>query len=219
MIIQRNYQSISFRILFYEILHMFFMSWTLALYRQLLLFSTETLILSSTFRASAGHGLVFSSAITISLRSTNLVYDSTVASSEILSKNVTEVVQLGAPFYEEHYTAELGRPSNKSFTGNFKGEGILNRNLTVSAEGNVTGMFRDNDTLFHQGDARYVTENEDTAAYSLDAFTNYNPDGSSEGSGTAIFNEGATGKLSFLNNTLAVYKNGVDSSGNGTFLM
>jgi hypothetical protein len=163
--------------------------------------------------------LVFSSIIAIVLFSTNLVHDGTASSNDTLSKGVTEVVQLGAPFYEEHYTAELGMPSNKSFAGNFTGEGILNGNLSVSAEGNATGTFRDNDTVFLQGDAKFVTENEDTAVYSFDAFTNYNTDGSSEGIGTAVFDEGATGELSFLNNTLAVYKNRVDSSGNGTFLI
>jgi len=164
---------------------------------------------------------VFVSTVATVLSFTNLTHDSSATSSNIPSKDVTGIVQLGAPFYEEHYSAELGMPktSNKSFTGNFTGEGILNENLSVSAEGNATGTFRNNDTVFLQGDAKFVTENEDTAIYSFDAFTNYNPDGSSEGSGTAIFDEGATGELSFLNNILAVYKNRVDSSGNGTFLM
>ena len=48
---------------------------------------------------------------------------------------------------------------------------------------------------------------------------NYNQDGTSEGRGAAVFDDGATGNLSFLSNTLAIYKNRVDSSGNGTFLM
>ena len=167
--------------------------------------------------------LVFLSTVVTVLSFTNLIYDSTATatSSEILSRNATDDVQLGAPFYEEHYSAELGMPktSNKSFTGNFTGEGILNGNLSIRAEGNVIGTIRDNDTVFLQGDAKFVTENEDTAVYSFDAFTNYDPDGSSEGSGIAVFDEGATGELSFLSNTLAIYKNRIDNSGNGTFLM
>jgi hypothetical protein len=149
------------------------------------------------------------------------LHDSRATSSNIPSDDLTGIVRLGAPFYEEHYRTELGMPetSNKSFTGNFTGEGILNGNLSVSAEGNATGTLRDIDTLFLQGNAEFVSENEDTAVYSFDAFTNYNPDGSSEGSGIAVFDEGATGKLSFLSNTLAVYKSRVDSNGNGTFLM
>jgi hypothetical protein len=161
--------------------------------------------------------LVSLSVIATVLSSTNLIYAGTDPSGNILSKDV----QLGAPFYEEHYTAELGMPaaSNESFTGTFTGEGMLNGNLSVSAEGNLTGTFSDNDTVFYQGDAKFVTENEDAAVYSFDAFTNYDPDGTSEGNGIAIFDEVATGELSFLSNTLAVYKNHVDSNGNGTFLM
>ena len=64
-----------------------------------------------------------------------------------------------------------------------------------------------------------VAENEDTAMYSYDAFTNYNQDGTSEGREAAVFHYGATGDLSFLSNSLAIYKNRVDSSGNGTFVM
>ena len=84
---------------------------------------------------------------------------------------------------------------------------------------NFTRTFRDNDTVFLQGDTKLVAENEDTAMYSYDAFTNYNQDGTSEGRGAAIFDDGATGDLSFLSNSLAIYKNRVDSSGNGNFLM
>jgi hypothetical protein len=107
---------------------------------------------------------------------------------------------------------------NKS-SGNFTGEGVLNGNLTVSAEVNYTRTFRDNDTAFVQGDTKFVTEANDTASYSYNAYTNYNPDGTSEGTGTALFSDGATGDLSFLSDTLAIYKIRVDGSGNGTFLM
>jgi hypothetical protein len=178
-------------------------------------------VFSNTLNARYSDFIVFLSAVATVLSFTNLTHDGSATSSNISSNDVTGIVQLGAPFYEEHYSAELGMPktSNKSFTGNFTGEGILNRNLSVSAEGNVTGTLRDNDTVFLHGVARFVTENEDTAVYSFDAFADYNPDGSSEGIGTAIFDEGATGELSFLSNTLAVYKSLVTSGGNATFLM
>ena len=137
------------------------------------------------------------------------------------NSSLTEAVQLGTPFYVQHYKANLVRPepSNESVSGNFTGQGILNGNLNVSAEVNFTRTFRDNDTAFLQGDTKLIAENEDTAMYSYDAFTNYNQDGTSEGRGAAVFDDGATGDLSFLSNSLAIYKNRVDSSGNGTFVM
>ena len=62
---------------------------------------------------------------------------------------------------------------------------------------NFTRTFRDNDTAFLQGDTKFITENEDTAVYTFDAITNYDQDGTSEGSGAVVFDDGATGDLSF----------------------
>lgn len=162
--------------------------------------------------------LVFVSTVTIIL---SLTYEGRAISSTTNSSSLTEAVQLGAPFYVQHYKANLVKPepSWESIAGNFTGQGILNGNLSITAEVNFTRTFRDNDTAFLQGDTKFVAENKDTATYSYDAFTNYNQDGTSEGRGAAVFDDGATGDLSFLSNTLAIYKNRVDSSGNGTFLM
>lgn len=129
--------------------------------------------------------------------------------------------EVGNPFYEQHYKGTLGKPEllNQSLTGNFTGEGILNGNLNVNAEVNFERTFRDNNSAFLQGNAQLIAENVDTAGYNYYAFTNYNSDGTSQGSGAAIFNNGATGELSFLSNTIGIYKNFVDSNGNGTFQM
>jgi hypothetical protein len=165
--------------------------------------------------------LVFVSTVTVILSLTYVTYEGRAISSINNSTSLTEAVRLEAPFYVQHYKANLVRPepSNESVSGNFTGQGILNGNLNVSAEVNFTRTFRDNDTAFLQGDTKLVAENEDTAMYSYDAFTNYNQDGTSEGRGAAVFDDGASGDLSFLSNSLAIYKNRVDSNGNGTFVM
>ena len=51
------------------------------------------------------------------------------------------------------------------------------------------------------------------------AIGNYGPDNNYESSGMAIFDEVATGKRSFLENSVAIYKVRVDPDGNGAFLM
>ena len=163
--------------------------------------------------------LVFVSTVTVILSLTYVTDEGRSTSSINNSSSLTEAVQLGAPFYVQHYKANLGKPEPGSISGNFTGQGILNGNLNISAEVNYTRTFRDNDTAFLQGDTKFVAENEDAAVYSFDAITNYDLDGTSEGSGAAVFDDGATGDLSFLSNSLAIYKNRVDSSGNGTFLM
>lgn len=148
-------------------------------------------------------------------------FDVNASTNDTSAVSIAKAGDLGNTFYEQHYEGTLGKPEllNQSFSGNFTGEGILNGNLNVSAEVNFERTFRDNDTAFLQGDAQLIAENGDTAGYDFYAFTNYNSDGTSQGSGTAIFNDGATGELSFLSNTIGIYKNFVDSAGNGTFLM
>ena len=165
--------------------------------------------------------LVFVSTVIVMLLLSYITHEGRAISSTNNSSSLTEAVQLGTPFYVQHYKANLDKPevSNESIAGNFTGQGIINGNLSINAEVNFTRTFRDNDTAFLRGDTKLVAENEDTATYSYDAFTNYNQDGTSEGRGAAVFDDGATGDLSFLSNSLAIYKNRVDSSGNGTFLM
>jgi hypothetical protein len=137
---------------------------------------------------------VFVSTVTLILSLTYVTHEGRASSRTNDSSSLAETVQLGAPFYVQNYKANLGRPqpSNESIAGNFTGQGILNGNLSISAEVNFTRTFRDNDTAFLQGDTKLVAENEDTAIYSYDAFTNYNQDGTSEGRGAAIFDDGAT---------------------------
>jgi hypothetical protein len=153
--------------------------------------------------------LVFVSTVTVILSLTYVTHEGRAIPGTTNSSSLTEAVQLGAPFYVQHYKANLVKPepSQESIAGNFTGQGILNGNLSISAEVNFTRTFRDNDTAFLQGDTKFVAENGDTATYSYDAFTNYNQDGTSEGRGVAVFDDGATGDLSFLSNTLAIYKN------------
>jgi hypothetical protein len=148
-------------------------------------------------------------------------FDVNASTNDTNAMGLAKASEVGNPFYEQHYKGTLGKPEllNQSLTGNFTGEGILNGNLNVNAEVNFERTFRDNNSAFLQGNAQLIAENGDTAGYNYYAFTNYNSDGTSQGSGAAIFNDGATGELSFLSNTIGIYKNFVDSSGNGTFQM
>jgi hypothetical protein len=148
-------------------------------------------------------------------------FDVNASTNDTSAMGIAKASEVGNPFYEQHYKGTLGKPEllNQSLTGNFTGEGILNENLNVSAKVNFERTFRDNDTAFLQGNAQLIAGNGDTAGYNYYAFTDYNSNGTSQGSGAAIFNDGATGELSFLSNTIGIYKNFVDSSGNGTFQM
>lgn len=58
----------------------------------------------------------------------------------------------------------------------------------------------------------------DVATYNFQAIGNYGPDSTFESTGATVFDD-AIGKLSFLGNSVAIYKDRVDTNGNGTFLM
>ena len=143
-----------------------------------------------------------------------------VNNTETLSR-VSNVVELGTPFLVQHYQTDVGKPQplDKTSTGNFTGKGIINGNLSITAAGNATETFRNNNTSFIKGNSKFVTNNGDMAPYVFQAIGNYNSDGTFQSRGAAIFDSHATGKLSFLSNSVGIYKDTVDSKGNGTFLM
>lgn len=130
-------------------------------------------------------------------------------------------VDLGYPFLVEHYQTEPYNPDTikNNISASFSGEGIINGTINITADGVGTETLRNNDTSYIQGVAKYVTENNDTATYTFYAIGNYHMDGSFDSAGIAIFDDVATGKLSFLSNSIGIYKDQVDKNGTGTFLM
>ena len=130
-------------------------------------------------------------------------------------------IDLGKPFLVEQYQIITGKPetTNNNIFLNFTGKGIINSTMNITAEGNATETFRNNDTSYIQGKAKYVTDNKDIASYDFYAISNYHPDGSFDRNGVAIFDDGATGGLSSLSNSAGIYKDHVEKNGTGTFLM
>ena len=135
-----------------------------------------------------------------------------------------EAIDLGDPFYVEHYQTDVEKPraANMSITDNFTGSGIINETLPISVQGNATETLRSNETYYIQGTSKFETDTSSSggvAFYNYTAIDTYNPDGTFESRGAAVFDDGATGELAPLSNTVAIYKNRVDSNGNGIFLM
>ena len=137
------------------------------------------------------------------------------------SNNLSQNKDLGKPFLVEQYQINTGKPetTNNNIFLNFTGKGIINSTVNITAEGNATETFRNNDTSYIQGKAKYVTDNKDIASYVFYAISNYHPDGSFDRNGVAIFDDGATGGLSSLSNSAGIYKDHVEKNGTGTFLM
>ena len=156
----------------------------------------------------------------VTLSSITTFVDGTIASNNTESSD-SEAIDLGNPFFVQQYQTDVEKPetTNMSLTESFTGKGVLNGTLGISVEGNATETLRNNETSYLQGTARYVTDSGDVASYNFEAIGKYYPDGTFESRGAAVFNDGATGELSPLSNTVAIYKDRADTNGNGTFLM
>jgi hypothetical protein len=152
---------------------------------------------------------------------TPFVYGTFAINNNNSKSSDSDAIDLGNPFFVEQYQTVVEKPgkTNTSLTDSFTGKGVLNGTLAISIEGNATETFRNNETSYIQGTAKYMTDSGGVASYSFGAIGKYNPDGTFESRGAAVFNDGATGELSPLSNTVGIYKDRADSSGNGTFLM
>lgn len=111
--------------------------------------------------------------------------------------NDSETIVLGSPFYIEHYQDVVRKPeiSNESSLGTFTGKGILNWTLNINAVGNSMEIFRNNKTVSIEGNVTLVTDTRYAARYSFEAIGIYNPNGTFEWRGAAVFDDGATGEL------------------------
>ena len=128
---------------------------------------------------------------------------------------------LGEPFLVQHYetNSEQPGPINTTESENFTGDGVINGSLAITVQGNATETFRDNQTSLIQGTTKYMTDDGGNALYDFEAIGTYYPDGTFQSRGAAVFDDGATGELSSLGNTVTIYKDRADTNGNGTFLM
>lgn len=108
------------------------------------------------------------------IRDTNAINSpTTLANTSVDKYNESEAIVLGNPFYIEHYQDVVRKPeiSNESSMGTFTGKGILNGTLNINAEGNSTDIFRNNETVYSQGNAKFVTDNRDVAKLMQLVFT------------------------------------------------
>ena len=122
--------------------------------------------------------------------------------------NLSQDVDLGVPFHVQHYQTEPGKPgiTNNTIFSSFTGEGTINGTVNITAEWNSTETFRNNATSYIQGKAQYATDDNGIAAYDFYAIGIYHPDGSFGSIGAVIFDDGATGELSFLSNSVGSIK-------------
>jgi hypothetical protein len=122
-----------------------------------------------------------------------------------------QTVTLGEPYFVEKGKStvqkEIG-PNRTQYT--FTSNGTINGNIEVTDTGEFVSVSKGNNLLYEQGQGVITTKDgSETANYTfIDVVngTNYQ--------GASAYSTNSTGKLSFLNNILGIYKGEADESGN-----
>ena len=118
---------------------------------------------------------------------------------------------LGEPFFVEKgkvtVQKEIG-PNRTQFT--FTGNGTMNGNIEVTNTGEYVGVSKGNNLTFDQGHGVITTKDGgETANYTFIEVGN-----GTAYQGASAYSTNSTGKLSFLDNILVIFKGETDESGN-----
>jgi hypothetical protein len=136
--------------------------------------------------------------------------------SNLLSQSNTNdgVIDLSQPLYSEHYKLTSHKDvvinGTKVTEATFSGNGTTN-GIHITSNGHGLIFPRSGGVAYIKGKDDFVTAPPSgKATYTFQAIGNY---------GIALFNANATGSLSFLSNTVAVYKVDKNTNGTNTFTM
>jgi hypothetical protein len=118
---------------------------------------------------------------------------------------------LGDPIFVEKggdtIKKELG-PNRTEYT--FTSSGILNGNIDYNKKGEFISVSKGNNVTFDQGKGVISTKDgSESANYTFIEVGN-----GTDYHGASVYSTNSTGKLSFLNNVVVIFKGGYDENGN-----
>ena len=117
---------------------------------------------------------------------------------------------LGEPIFVEKgadvIQKEIG-PNRSTYT--FTSNGTMNGNIEYSKVGEYVSVSKGNNQTFDQGHGVIKTKDGETANYTFIEVFN-----GTDYQGASAYSTNSTGKLSFLDNILLIFKGGADESGN-----
>ena len=132
------------------------------------------------------------------------------ATSILLNTIHAQSATLGEPFFVEKgaktIQKEIG-PNRTQYT--FTANGTINGNIEVTDTGEYVSIAKGNNHTFDQGQGVIKTKDgSETANYTFVEVAN-----GTEYKGASVYNTNSTGKLSFLDNAVVIFKLGLDESG------
>jgi hypothetical protein len=154
----------------------------------------------------------FTMSITAGIAVMLLLVVGTGATTTILFSTVhAQSATLGEPFFVEKGKVtgqkEIG-PNRTQFT--FASNGTMNGNIEVTNTGEYVSVSKGNNLVFDQG--KGVIKTKDGSEIANHTFIEVG--NGTDFQGASAFSTNSTGKLSFLNNILVIYKIDGDESGN-----
>jgi hypothetical protein len=153
----------------------------------------------------------FTINITAGIAVVLLLIVGTGATSILLSTTHAQSATLGEPIFVEKgadvIQKEIG-PNRSTYT--FTSNGTMNGNIEYSKAGEFVSVSKGNNQTFDQGHGVIKTKDgSETANYTFIEVFN-----GTDYQGASAYSTNSTGKLSFLNNILVIFKGGADESGN-----
>ena len=132
------------------------------------------------------------------------------ATSILLNTTHAQTATLGEPFFvqkgAETIQKEIG-PNRTQYT--FTANGTINGNIEVTDTGEYVSIAKGNNHTFDQGQGVIKTKDgSETANYTFVEVAN-----GTGYKGASVYNTNSTGKLSFLDNAVVIFKLGLDESG------
>ena len=149
--------------------------------------------------------------ITAGIAAALLLIGGTGATSILLNTTYAQSATLGEPFFVERGKVtgqkEIG-PNRTQFT--FASNGTMNDNIEVTNTGKYVSISKGNNLVFDQGQG--VIKTKDGSEIANHTFIEVG--NGTDFQGASAFSTNSTGKLSFLDNILVIYKIDGDESGN-----
>ena len=149
-------------------------------------------------------------SITAGLAVVLLLIGGTGATS-ILGTVHAQSATFGEPFFVEKgksIVQEEISPDRTQYT--FTGNGTMNGNIEVTDTGEYVSISKENNLVYEQGQGVIKTKDgSETANYTFIDVGN-----ATDFQGASAYSTNSTGKLSFLNNILGIYKGQGDENGN-----
>jgi hypothetical protein len=153
----------------------------------------------------------FTVSITAGIAVVLLLFGGTVTNTIRFNTGYAQTETLGAPIFVEKGSDSIKRdigPNTTQYT--FTSNGTLNGNLEYNKKGEYVSISKGNNVTFDQGKGVITTKDgSETANYTFIEVGN-----GTDYQGASVYSTNSTGKLSFLNNIVVIFKGGYDESGN-----